>query len=71
MEIDTSRRSVPEAVAKEAFMTTDNGNGIKYVMLIILASISLFVVGGLLAYVGDDLRTPAWNSYSVPAPSTR
>ena len=52
-------------------MTTDNGNGMKYVGLLILASVSLFVAGILVFYVADDLKLPAWNSYAVPAPARR
>ena len=70
-ESERGRSSVSPANAKEVFMTTDNGNGMKYVGLIILASVALFVAGIFLSYVADDLRLPAWNSYSVPAPSRR
>ena len=48
-------------------MTTDNGNGMKYVGLIILASIGLFVAGIFLSYVADDLRLPAWPDWEPSA----
>jgi len=71
LDIETSRSSVSPAFSNEVFATTDNGNGMKYVGLIILASVGLFVAGIFLSYVADDLRLPAWNSYSVPAPARR
>lgn len=49
-------------------MGTDNGNGMKYVTAIILASLLFFVVGSFAVWVGDDLRLPAFNNSSVPAP---
>jgi hypothetical protein len=71
LEIDASRSSVRTAFAEEVFMTTDNGNGMKYVGLIILASVSLFLAGIVFTYIVDDRSLPAWNSYAVPAPSRR
>jgi hypothetical protein len=71
LEIDESRSSVRKALAEEVFMTTDNGNGMKYVGRIILASVSLFLAGIVFTYIVVDPSLPAWNSYAVPAPSRR
>ena len=49
-------------------MGTDNGNGMKYVSAIILASLLFFVVGSFAVWIGDDWMRPAFNHSSVPAP---
>ncbi len=49
-------------------MSTDNGNGMKFVALIILFNLIVFAAGIFAVWVGDDLAHPAENSYSVPAP---
>jgi hypothetical protein len=48
-------------------MTTDNGHGMRYVGFIILASVLFFIVAVFVAWIGDDLMGPAFNSSSVPA----
>ena len=49
-------------------MGTDNGNGMKYVTSIVLASLLFFVVGSFAVWIGDDLMLPAFNNSSVPGP---
>jgi len=61
------KHNVPQIVTG-GVMGTDNGNGMKYVTAIILASLLLFAVGSFAVWVGDDLRMPAFNNSSVPAP---
>jgi hypothetical protein len=47
-------------------MTTDNGNGMKYVGIIVLANILFLTAAMFAVWVGDDLIHPAFNSSSVP-----
>jgi hypothetical protein len=51
-------------------MSTDNGNGMKFVALIILFNLIVFAAGVFAVWVGDDLVHPAKNTSSVPAPIT-
>jgi hypothetical protein len=50
-------------------MTTDNGNGMKFVGVIVLASLLFFAAAVFAVWIGDDLMHPAFNSSSVPAAS--
>lgn len=51
-------------------MTTDSGAGMKFVVFLIIASITVFMVGLLIGWVRDDVMQPAASERSYPPPRT-
>jgi K+-transporting ATPase A subunit len=49
-------------------MSTDNGAGMKFVVIIIFASIMVFIAGLFIGWVRDDLMQPAASERSYPPP---
>jgi hypothetical protein len=51
-------------------MSTDNGAGMKFVVLIIFASIMVFIAGLFIGWVRDDVMPLAASERSYPQPRT-